>query len=81
MGIREVKNQRIDQVYEYIHDLTNLSSEAVKQGYRVQYSDSDQRRLLINIVQNNKIVFENPGRIELNKERGQVLLLPNNWRS
>lgn len=74
------QSQKIDRVYDYICESTTLNTKDVKQGYNIHFSNSDEKQLLIDLVQNNKIVFENPGRIEISGDEGSVLLLPDSWR-
>lgn len=74
------QSQKIDRVYDYICESTTLNTKDVEQGYNIHFSNSDEKQLLIDLVQNNKIVFENPGRIEISGDEGSVLLLPDSWR-
>lgn len=77
-----VEGKEIDGVHEYIHESTNMDVEAtVNNGYQIHYSTPSERQLLIDIVENNEVVFENPGRIQIAGDEGSVLLLPSDWRS
>lgn len=75
------RNQKIDRVYDYICESTRLDTKTVEHGYEIHFSNSDERELLIDLVQDNKVVFENPGRIDISGHEGSVLLLPDSWRS
>lgn len=76
-----VEGKEIDGVHEFVYESTDMDVEAVKKGYKIHYSNPSERQLLVDIVENNKVVFENPGRIQLEPDEGFVLVLPTDWRS
>lgn len=76
-----VENKEIDGVHEFVYESTDMDVEPVKKGYQIHFSDPSEKQLLIDIVENNEVVFENPGRIQIADDEGFVLILPSDWRS
>lgn len=76
-----VEDKEIDGVHEFVYESTDMDVEPVKKGYQIHFSDPSEKQLLIDIVENNEVVFENLGRIQIADNEGFVLILSSDWRS